>query len=106
MDRPERVQAKLLGQPVGVNRIALVRGLASSSHIADHHTLGVRLQQVVQPLRMRASSKATWTGEPMPFTRPTIALASVGTVARMRIAPPASLTVATLVAWCTSNARY
>lgn len=66
----------------------------------------MRLQQIVQPLRLRAFLEGHAYGGPIPFTKLMIAFASVGTVACMRIVPLASRTVATLVAWCTSNARY
>jgi hypothetical protein len=105
VDRLQRPDPQQLGQLLGVDAIALVRQLALTADVADHHPLNVRLQQVVQPLGLSPFSKATSTRDPAPRTSDRVARASVGTVALIVIAPRSSRTQATIVAWCTSIAR-
>src|ERR1041385_8399410 len=53
MDGLDRSHSQHLRQPVGIESIALVCGLAPPSHVAYNHAFGVRLQQIVQPLGLR-----------------------------------------------------
>ena len=50
----ERAETQPFGQIVGVDAVAFVCQLALAAHVAHDHLLGVGLQHVVQPLRLRA----------------------------------------------------
>ena len=106
VDRLQSIQSELFGQPIGVDPIPLVSRSRSVLHVTHHYALGVWLQQVVQPLRLGAFLERHMHRPADALDQGNDRLRSVGTVARMWIAPLASRTVATLVAWCTSNARY
>jgi len=58
----------------------------------------VRLEHVVQPLRLRPLFKGHMHRDPRPRTSPTMDFASVGTVARIAIEPCSSRTLTTRVA--------
>ena len=50
----QRPDTQPLGQLLGVDAVALVGELALAADVADHDPLGMRLQQVVQPLGLRS----------------------------------------------------
>lgn len=54
VDGLERPDSQQLGELSRVQAITLVPDLAFAADVADHHPLHVRLQQIVQPLRLCA----------------------------------------------------
>ena len=52
IDRAQPAQPKQLGQPVGINLIALVALACDLTRITDDYSIGERRDQIVQPLRL------------------------------------------------------
>jgi hypothetical protein len=87
-----------LGQLIAVDAVALGCVLIPPAHVADEHASSVRMQQIVEPLRLRPFLEDNMDRLLVLRTNPRIACASVRTVDRITMPPAASRSVATVVA--------
>ena len=97
IDGPERSKPQHLRERRGVDPVILWRGLRSSADVADDHAIGVRLQQVVEPLHLGSFFERNVHARAGRAYETEDRLCSVRTVERIVMTPCASRRQATTV---------